>query len=110
MDKSIETKLDTGVEFVKRIDLLRNIIIDVEGLREFSSLDCGSLDANGGIPFKKFRMHYSVTACAKQTRELFCEFFHIPAGCVPWQERTLLKTCRNSTLRNHMNSVLQICT
>jgi hypothetical protein len=32
MDKSIETKVDTGVEIVKCIDLLRNIIKDVEGV------------------------------------------------------------------------------
>jgi len=101
MDKSIETKSDTGVEFVKRIDLLRDIIINVEGLREFSSLDCGSLDANGGTLFKKYRMHYSFTASAKQSRELFCEFFHIRVGFVPWQERTLLKTRRNSKSSLH---------
>jgi hypothetical protein len=28
----------------------------------------------------------SVTACAIQTRALFCEFFHSPTGSVPCQE------------------------
>jgi len=53
MDKSIETKLDTGVEIVNCIALLHNIIIDVEGLHGFPSIDCSSLDANGGTQFKK---------------------------------------------------------
>jgi hypothetical protein len=30
-------------------------------------------------------MHNSVTASAKQTRDIFCEYFHSPAGSVPWQ-------------------------
>jgi len=82
MDKSIKTKVDTGVEIVKFIALLHNIIIDVQGLHDFSSLNCGSLDANGGTQFKKCRMHNSVTASAKQTQDLFCEFFHSPVGFV----------------------------
>jgi hypothetical protein len=41
LDKATETKLDTGVEIVKCIVLLHNIIIDVEGLCDFSSNDCG---------------------------------------------------------------------
>ena len=45
-DKAIETKLDKGVEIMKRIALLHSIIIDVEDLRDFSSNDCGRLDAN----------------------------------------------------------------
>ena len=68
---------------MKYIALLYNIIIDVEGLHDFSSNDCDSLDANGGTPFKKFRMYNSLTASAKQTRDVFCEFFHSPAGSVP---------------------------
>jgi hypothetical protein len=52
LDKAIETKVDTGVETVKCIALLYNIIIDVEGLHDFSSNDCDSLDANGGSQFK----------------------------------------------------------
>ena len=55
MDKAIETKVNTGVEIVKRIALLRNIIIDVEGLYDISSLDCGNVDANGGTQFKKMQ-------------------------------------------------------
>jgi len=37
--KAIETKVDTGVEIVKCIALLHNIIIDAEGLRYISSND-----------------------------------------------------------------------
>jgi hypothetical protein len=37
--------------------ILHNIITGVEGLREFSSNDCGSLDAIGGTQLKKSRMH-----------------------------------------------------
>jgi len=58
----------------------------IEALHDFSSNDCESLDANGSTQFKKRRIHNSVTSCAIQTRALFCEFFHSPAGSVPWQE------------------------
>jgi len=30
--------------------------------------------------------YVTVTACAIQTRALFCEFFHSPNGSVLWQE------------------------
>ena len=56
------------------------------GLHDSSSKDCGSLDAIGGNHFKKSTIRNSVTASAKQTRHLFCEFFNSPAGSVPWQE------------------------
>jgi hypothetical protein len=69
---------------VKSIALLRNIIIDFEGLRDFSSNDCGSLDANDGTEFKNSRMHNSVTTSAKKIRDLFCGFFHSEVGSVPW--------------------------
>jgi len=88
-DKATDTKVDTGVEIVKCIALLRNIIIDGDGLREFSSNDCGSLDATGGTHFNKSRMHNSVTASAKQPRVLFCEFFHSPSGSAPWPEQAI---------------------
>jgi len=55
LDKAIETKVDTGVEIVKCIVLLHNIILDVEDLHDFSSNDCDSLDANGGTQFKKIQ-------------------------------------------------------
>jgi hypothetical protein len=55
-------------------------------LHDFSSNDCGSLDANGGTQFKKSRRHNSVIASAKQTPDPFCEFFHSRDGFVPWQE------------------------
>ena len=73
------------MEIVTFIVLLHNIIIDFEGLREISSNDCGSLNANEGTQFKKCRMRNSVTATAKQTRDLFCEFFYSSAGSVKWQ-------------------------
>ena len=60
--------------------LLHNIIIDVEGLYYLSSNDFGSLDA------KKNRIHNSVTASAKQTRDLFYKYFNSPAASVSWQE------------------------
>jgi hypothetical protein len=86
VDKATDTKVDTGVETMKCIALLRNIITDGEGLREFSSNDCSSLDANGVTEFNKSRIHNSVTASVKQPRVLFCEFFHIPSGSVTWRE------------------------
>ena len=89
MDKATETKVDTGTEIVKCQDLEHSIIIDAEGLHDFSSNDCGSMDANGGTQFKKSRMHNSVTASAKQTRDLFCEFFHSPAGSVLWPDEDI---------------------
>jgi hypothetical protein len=75
-------------EIVECIDLLHNIIIDFEGLLEFSSNDCGSIDANEGTQLKKSKKHTSV-ASAKETRDLFCGFFHSPAGSVPWQVQAL---------------------
>jgi len=86
LDKAIETKADTALETVKCIALLHNIIIDVEGLHDLSSNDFGSLDANDGNQLRKSRIHNSVTASAKQTRDLFCKYFNSPAGSVPWQE------------------------
>ena len=88
LDKTIETKVDTGVEIVKCIALLQNIITDVEGLHDCSSHDCGSLHANDGTQLKKkSRIHNgSVTASAKQTQGLFYKCFHSPACSVPWQE------------------------
>jgi hypothetical protein len=65
---------------------LRNIITDGAVLREFSSNDYSRLDATGGTQFNKSRMHNAVTASAKQPRVLFCEFFHIPSGSVPWHK------------------------
>jgi len=89
LDKAIETKVDTGVEIVKSIALLHNIIIDVEGLHESSSKDYGSLDAKDGTQLKKTRIHNSVTANAKQTRDVFYKYFNSPAGSVPWQEEAI---------------------
>ena len=86
LDKAIETKVDTAMQIVKCIALLHSIIMDVEGLHDSSSNDCGSLDANDGTQFKKSRLHNSVTASGKQTRKLFCEFFNIPSGSVACQE------------------------
>ena len=86
MDKATDTKVVKDVEIVKCIALLCNIITDGEGLSEFSSNDCGSLDATGGTQFSNSRMHNSVAASAKQPRVLFCEFFHSPSGSVPRRE------------------------
>jgi len=61
-------------------------MMDVEGLHELSSNGCGSLNSNDGYQFKKSRIHNSVTASAKQTRDLFFKYFNSPAGSVPWQE------------------------
>jgi hypothetical protein len=36
LDKTTDNKLDTVVEIVKRTALLRSIIIDVDGLHDFS--------------------------------------------------------------------------
>jgi hypothetical protein len=67
LDKAIHTKIDTGVDIVKRIALPYNIIIDVEGLHSFSSNDWDSLDANGGTQFKESRMHKSVLPNKRET-------------------------------------------
>ena len=83
MDKATDTKADTDL---KCIDLPHNSIIDGDGLSEFSSNDCGSLDATGGTQFHKSTMRNSVTASAKQPRGLFCEFLHSPSGSAPWRE------------------------
>ena len=87
LDKATHTKVDTGVEIAKCIALMHNSITDGDGLSEFLSNDCGSLDATGGAQFNNSRMHISVTASAKQPQGLFCEFFHIPSGSVPWHEQ-----------------------
>jgi len=113
LDKAIEIKVDTTLEIVKCLALLHNIIIHVEGLHDLSSNDYGSLDANDGNQFKKIRIHNSVTASAKQTRDLFCKYFNNPAGSIPWQEEATGDVQQFKviiTLCSHMNSVLHICT
>jgi hypothetical protein len=65
------------------------IITDADGLHDLSSNDCGSLGANDGTQFKKSRIHNSVTASAKQTRDLFCKYFNSPAASVLWQEEAI---------------------
>jgi len=89
LDKAIEAKVGTAVEIVKCIALLHNIIIDVEGLHDLSSNDCSSLDTNDGSQLKKSRIHNSVTASAKQTRDLFFKYLNSPAGSVLWQEEAI---------------------
>ena len=66
-------KVDTGVEIVKCVVLLHSVIIDVGDPRDSSSNDCGGLNANDGTQFKnKSTIRKSVTASAKQRRDLFC--------------------------------------
>ena len=77
------------MEIVKCVGLLHIIVTDAEGLHDFSSNDCGSLDANGATQLKNSRIHNSVTASAKQTWDMFCEFFHSAPGSVPWQEEAI---------------------
>jgi hypothetical protein len=65
-----------------------------------------SLDAYGGTQLKKCIMHHFVIDSAKQTRDLFCEFFQNPAGSVPWQGAAtgdVQKFKIIITLCNHMN-------
>jgi hypothetical protein len=81
--QDISHSLTNSLKIISLEEKLQNIIIDFEGLRDFSSNDCGSLDSNGGAQFKKCRMRNSVTASAKQTRDLFCGVFHSRAGAVP---------------------------
>ena len=89
LDKAVDTIVDTGMEIVKCVALLHNIVIDVEGLHDCSSNDCGSLDSNDGTQIKKFRVCNSDTASAKQTRDVFCKYFNSPAGSVPSQEEAI---------------------
>jgi hypothetical protein len=113
LDKAIETKVDTGVGIVKCIALLHNIIIDVEGLHHSSSNDIGSLDAKDGTQFQKSTIHNSVTASAKQTRDLFCKYFNSPAGSLPWQAEATGDAQQFKaiiTQFNHFKLVLHIST
>ena len=97
MDKATDTKVDTGV---KCTALLHNSIIDGDGLSEFSSNDCGSLDAIGGTQFNNSTMHNSVTASAKQLRVLFCEFSTVHLVlCRGVRKR--METCSNSVITTH---------
>ena len=100
MDKATDTKVDTGVETMKCIALLRNIITDGEGLREFSSNDCGSLDATGGTQFNKSRMHNSVTVLQNNRGAYFVNFstFHLVL-CRGVRKR--METCSNSVSTTH---------
>jgi hypothetical protein len=70
---------------VKCIALLRNIIKGVEGLHN----DCGRLNANDGTQLKKSSIHNDFSTCSKQIRDLYCKYFNIPAGSVPWQQEAI---------------------
>jgi hypothetical protein len=65
LDKPTDTMVDTGVEIVNCIALLHNIIVDTDGLHDFSSKKFGSVDVHGSTQLKKSRMHNSVTTSAK---------------------------------------------
>ena len=98
---------------MKCIALLHNIVIVVECLHDFSTNNCDSLHANGGTQLKKSRMNNSFAAYAKQTRDLFCGFFHSPVGSVPWQVEAVGDVQKFKviiTLCNYTNLVLHICT
>jgi hypothetical protein len=60
LDKAIDTKVDTGVGIVNCIALLHNIIIDIDGLHDFSSKNCGSVDVNGGTQLTPWHTQPSV--------------------------------------------------
>ena len=98
---------------MKCIALLNIIIAEAEGLHDFSSNNCGSLNANGSTQFKNSRIHNSVTTSAKQTRYLFVNFSTVHL-VLCHGKRKLLEMCSNSKSSlhyvNHMNSVLHICT
>ena len=74
MDKAIETTVDTGVEIVKCVAVLHNIIIVVECLHDFSSNNCGSLHANGGTQFKKSGMNNFYRFCQTNARPILWIF------------------------------------
>ena len=71
LDKSIVTKVDTGVEIVKFIALLHNVIIDVEGLHDFSSVGCGNPDADGGTQLKKNAESITLLPLLQNKRETY---------------------------------------
>jgi hypothetical protein len=101
------------MEIVKYIALLHIIITEAERLHEFSSNDCGSLNANGGAQLKNSRIYNSVTASAKQTWDLFVNFSTVHL-VLCHGKRKLLEMCSNSKSSlhcvNHVNSVLHIGT
>ena len=85
LDKAIETKVDTSMEIVKCIALLHNIITYVECLHDFSSNDCGSLDANGDTQFKNPEC-ITLLLLLQNKCETYFVNFSSPDGSVPWQE------------------------
>jgi hypothetical protein len=89
LGKAIDTKVDTVVEIVKWIALLHYIIIDIYGLHDSSSNNCGSLDENGGTQFKKSGMRSSVTTYAK------CETFFVNFSTVQLVFYGGKETCSN---------------
>jgi hypothetical protein len=100
LDKAIETKVDTGVEIVKGIALLHNIIIDVEGLRESSSNDCGSLDANDGTQLKKPE-YITLLPLLPNKRETYFVDISTVQLVLNRGKRKLFEACSNSKPSSH---------
>ena len=101
MDKAIEIKVDTGMEIVKCIGLLHNIIIDIEGLRDFSSNDCGSLGANGRYSVQKNAECVTLLPLLPKKSETYSVDFSTVQLVLYRGKKKLLETCSNSKSSLH---------
>ena len=95
LDKATETKVDTALEIVKCIALLHNIIIDVEGLHDLSSNDCGSLDANDSNQLKNPE-YITLLPHLPNKRETYFVNISTVQLVLYRGKRKLVETCSNS--------------
>ena len=84
-----------------RLGLLHNFIIDVEGLHDLSSNDCGSLDANDGNQLKKTPEYITLLPLLQDK----CETYFVNISTVQLVlyggKRKLVGTCSTSESSSH---------